>query len=457
VRAGDRIELVASDVDLDGLGVGQADALEVHAADLLPGERGAVAIDAVSRHAPRAWGRAEERAGDSPDRVAPACPAFSRCGGCAWQHLAYPAQLEHKRRRVVAALAGLPGIDVAPVVGSAEQLGVRNKATYVIAAAAGPAPRLALGAYAPRSHAWVDTAGCRVVIPAIDRARAAVQAALAATDLTVHDERARAGHLRYAVVRASRAGRVLVGLVTTGDAPREPLERAAAELTGQPDIDGVVWIPNDATSGAILGPGAPVVLAGAGSLTESIAGVAIDVAIDTFLQVHLDQAEALYHRLADRAGVGPGTRAIDLYCGVGGIAFTLARRGATVLGLERNPAAVRAAGAAADRAGLAERARFEAAPADELTHLLGADPLDLVVVNPPRQGLDPSVRAALAARPPATMAYVSCGPDSLGRDLADLAGAGLAVESVEPFDLMPGTGHVETLVIARRDRARDRS
>jgi len=75
------------------------------------------------------------------------------------------------------------------------------------------------------------------------------------------------------------------------------------------------------------------------------------------------------------------------------------------------------------------------------------------VVNPPRQGLEPAVRAALAARPPPVLAYVSCGPASLGRDLAELAAAGLRVDSVEPFDLMPGTGHVETLVIARSEAA----
>lgn len=471
MRAGDRIELVAVDIDLDGLGVGQAGAVEVHAGDLLPGERAEVAIDHVSRHAARAWGRAQARLGDAaPERASPACPAFSRCGGCAWQHLAYPAQLEHKRRRVVRALEALPApVEVAPVVGAARQLGYRNKATYVIAepgpgaatAAAAEygvgAPRVALGAYAPRSHEWVDTAGCRVVMPAIDRARAAVQAVLSATDLAVHDERRRAGHLRYAVVRASRAGRVLIGLVTTGDAPRPTLERAAAALMEQPDVAGVVWIPNDAASGAILAHDDAHLLAGAASLTETIAGVAIDVAIDTFLQVDLDQAEALYARLADRAGAGRSTRAIDLYCGVGAIAFTLAARGARALGLERNPAAVRAAATAAARAGLGDAVRFEAAPAADLPRLLAGEPVDLVVVNPPRQGLDASVRAALAASPPATLAYVSCGPDSLGRDLADLAGAGLAVDTVEPFDLMPGTGHVEVLVIARSGRARDRS
>jgi 23S rRNA (uracil1939-C5)-methyltransferase len=443
MRAGDRIELVATELDLDGLGVGPAGDIEVHAADLLPGERGEVTISHVSKHVPRAWGTAR-RLAESAERVEPACPAFSHCGGCAWQHLAYPAQLDHKRRRVERTLAGLT-VDVAPVEPSDRQLGYRNKATYVIAPAA---TGLALGAYAPRSHTWVDTAGCRVVMPAIDRAAAAVRAALERTGLDVHDERRRTGDLRYAVLRASRAGQVLIGLVTTSATPAKPLENAAESLAAEPGVAGVVWIPNDATSGAILAPGARV-LAGSDAIEETIGGVAIDVAIDTFLQIHLDQAERLYARLADRVGADRTTRAIDLYCGVGAIGFALAQRGAHVLGLERNPAAVEAAGRAATRAGLEDRARFEAAPAAELPRLLAREPVDLIVVNPPRQGLDADVRAALAARPPALLAYVSCGPESLGRDLTELASAGLRVESVEPFDLMPGTGHVETLVTAR--------
>ena len=449
MRAGDRIQLRAADLDLEGLGVGEASGVEVHAADLLPGERGEVEIEHVSRHAPRAWGRTGSRATAAAERVPPACPAFGSCGGCAWQHLAYPAQLVHKRRRVERALVGMT---VAPVVPSPIQLGYRNKATYVVADASGPA----LGAYAPRSHQWVATAGCRVVRPEIDRVVVAAARALGHSGLAVHDERARTGHLRYVVVRASRAGEVLVGLVTTSDAPREGLLRAAAALMAEPGVAGVVWVPNDSTSGAILGPGASV-LAGADSIGETIAGVAIDIAIDTFVQIHLDQAEALYRRLAELTSAGPGTRAIDLYCGVGAIAFTLAARGAHALGIERNAAAARAAADAATRAGLRDSVRFEAAAASDLPRLVGAEQVDLVVVNPPRQGLDPSVRSALSSRPPPLLAYVSCGPESLGRDLAELTAAGLRVEAIEPFDLMPGTGHVETLVIARSDRAPDRS
>ncbi|HUS62993.1 MAG TPA: methyltransferase domain-containing protein, partial [Kofleriaceae bacterium] len=264
--------------------------------------------------------------------------------------------------------------------------------------------------------------------------------ALTASGLAVYDERARTGQLRYVVVRASRDGDPLVGIVTTSDAPRPALE-AVTPLMG---ARGVVWLPNDATSGAILGREAHL-LCGDATIPERIDGLEIEVGIDTFLQVNLDAAEALYRRLVERVAPRPGMSALDVYCGIGPIALLLARAGADVLGVERNPASVDAARAAAARNGIA--ARFEETPAAELPALLAARPVDVVVVNPPRQGLEESVRGALAAQPPATLVYVSCGPDSLGRDLA---GLGLRVESVEPFDLMPGTGHVETLVIAKR-------
>ena len=435
LRACDRIPLRAEELDLEGRGVATFEGTEIHAEGLLPGEEGDVRIDQVSRHAPHAFGRVVGALhARSPDRVEPPCPG-DRCGGCAWQPLAYAAQLEHKRRRVEGALGGLAVADVVP---APALLGYRNKATYVLAARD---RRVALGAYAPRSHEWVDTGACRVVHPAIAAALGPIGDALTASGLAVHDERARAGQLRYAIVRANRAGDVLVGIVTTSDAPRDALEEAARRIEL---ARGVVWLPNDATSGAILGRDAHL-LCGEATLAERIDGVAVDVGIDTFLQVNLDAAEALYRRLVERAGAHPGMSALDVYCGIGPIALLLARAGVDVLGVERNRASVDAARAAAARNGIA--ARFEETPAAELPALMAARPVDVVVVNPARQGLEESVRAALAARPPATLVYVSCGPDSLGRDLAEL---GLHVESVEPFDLMPGTGHVETLVIAKR-------
>jgi 23S rRNA (uracil1939-C5)-methyltransferase len=448
-RVGDRIMLRPAWIDLEGRGVAELAGEEVHVADLLPGEEAEVELRHVSRQMRRAFGERIGPPGErSADRTGRACPVEVPCGGCAWQHLAYPAQLAEKRRRVERALASVlpqpPPVE--PVAPSPVAVGYRNKATYVIAPGSPDAVRL--GAFAPRSHRWIDTSRCVVVAPAIQAVLPAAGAALAGTALAVYHEGTQSGVLRYLVARASRAGDVLLGVVTTSDAPRERLAAAARTLVAG-SVRGVVWVPNDATSGAIMGSTAEL-LAGSMSIEEHIAGVPVEISIDTFVQIHLDQAEAIYRRLAEIAGAGPGMRAIDLYCGVGAIALALAARGAHVVGVERNPAAVAAARAAAVRAGLAELTRFEAAPAEEADLLSTRAPADLLVVNPPRQGLAPALCQLLAAAGPPVLAYVSCGPESLARDLAVLAAAAYRIERIEPFDLMPGTGHVECLVMLMR-------
>src|SRR6185437_2885827 len=120
-------------LDDTGAGIGTADGLRVHVADLLPGERAEVVVDHASPHRPEAWGRIVKRLGAaSPDRVPPACPGFGRCGGCTWQHLAYPAQLAAKRARVAAALANVPDLPpIGEVRPSPAELGYRNKGKYV--------------------------------------------------------------------------------------------------------------------------------------------------------------------------------------------------------------------------------------------------------------------------------------------------------------------------------------
>lgn len=106
-----RCEVEATTLDDSGAGVGLAGTTSVHVGDLLPGERAEVAIDHHSPHKPQAWGRIIKRIGPaSPERVAPLCSGFGRCGGCVWQHLAYPAQLAAKHARVVTALAEVPAV-----------------------------------------------------------------------------------------------------------------------------------------------------------------------------------------------------------------------------------------------------------------------------------------------------------------------------------------------------------
>jgi 23S rRNA (uracil1939-C5)-methyltransferase len=444
-----RCEVQATRLDEGGAGVGLSGAISVHVGDLLPGERAEVAIDHRSPHQPQAWGRIVKRIGRaSPARALPLCPGFGRCGGCVWQHLAYPAQLDAKRARVAAALAEVPAVaagavEVAAVRPSPELAGYRNKGKYVVGHSG---DHLVFGAYAPRSHHVVDTLGCRVVAPIIDEVATWVRGAAERAGLAAYDERARTGELRYVIVREA-AGDVMVVLVVAPRTPRAKLDSVAAALANHPAVHSVVAVENDRRDGAIVPSGASAtVLLGHGHLVEQLAGVAVEVGAGEFLQVNRAQAAAMYARVAELAEAGPGMQAIDLFAGLGGMGLHLARAGATVIAVEIDRDAVAQLRRAAQRAHLPLTAI--AGDVGEVRGQLGAKP-DVVVVNPPRKGLSAGARAFLTELAAPMILYVSCGPDALGRDLVALGGHGYTPDVIEPFDLMPGTAQVETIVRLR--------
>lgn len=445
-----RCEVEAVALDDGGAGVGHSDGIEVHVGDLLPGERAEVAITHHSAHRPEGWGRIVKRLGPpSPVRVVPQCPGFGRCGGCVWQHLAYPAQLAYKRGRVSAALAEVPAVAsgavaIMPVRPSPALTGYRNKGKYVVARTG---DHLVLGAYAPRSHHVVDTLGCRTVAPVIDELATWTRGAAEQTGLMAYDEATRSGELRYVVIRES-AGDVMAVLVVAPRTPRAKLDAVAAALGHHPAVHSVVAVENDRRDGAIIPSGAgATVLHGHGHLVEHVAGVAVEVGAGEFLQVNRAQAAAMYARITELGGAQPGVQAVDLFAGLGGIGLHLARAGASVIAVEIDRDAVAQLRRAAQRAGLPITAI--AGDAGDVRGQLGAKP-DLVVVNPPRKGLSPAARAFLAELSAPTIIYVSCGPAALGRDLIALAGHGYTPDLIEPFDLMPGTAQVETVVRLRR-------
>lgn len=452
---GNRCEVQALELDDAGAGVGPTANAAVHVPDLLPGERAEVVIDHQSPHKPDAWGHIVRRLGPaSRDRVPPACPGFGRCGGCTWQHLAYPAQLLQKHRRVEVALADILAIDtggvrVAPVQPSPRVTGYRNKGKYVVGKTSDD--KLVLGAYAPRSHHVIDTLGCQVVAPVIDEVATWVRGAAEAAKLAAYDERARTGELRYVIIREG-AGDVMVALVVASGTPRRKLEAVANSLSGHPAVRGLVVVENDRRDGAIIPAGSSAqVLIGHGHLVEDLAGVPVEVGAGEFVQVNRPQANAMYARVAALAEPTASTTAVDLFAGLGGIGLSLARAGAKVVAVEIDRDAIAQLRRAGERAGLPLTAIAGDAgelPA-EVRAQLGAHP-DVVVVNPPRKGLSEGARELVIELAAKTVIYVSCGPDSLGKDLVALAAAGYMPDVIEPFDLMPGTAQVETVVRLRR-------
>jgi 23S rRNA (uracil1939-C5)-methyltransferase len=390
------------------------------------------------------------------------CPHRVPCGGCPLLHLPYAGQLDQKLARVRECVARYPGLATVTVreVGPAEpRAGYRTRAKVMVA----PGARVGLFG-AVGDHVVVDTPGCIVLAPTLARVLAVLRPRIA------HDEQtagplapSRAGgegllaiDLRE-IVSPEAAPRVLVTwVVRRGASFRLEALRAAAEALRRdvPEVVGVAVNFHEGDGPQVLGK-ETMLLVGAGSAKDTIAGVAHRATFGSFVQAHRGQAARIHARIADaifEAGTARTTppRVLDLYGGSGAIALSLATRGAEVRMVESFAPAVESATASARDLGLtltAERADV----ADALARLARAPgSFDAAVVNPPRRGLDPLVRTRLAELGVGTVVYVSCQPETLLRDLAHFAALGLVATELEPVDMIPLTEEVETVVVLRR-------
>jgi tRNA/tmRNA/rRNA uracil-C5-methylase (TrmA/RlmC/RlmD family) len=248
VQPGERVTVTCVDIDDDGAGMTAAgDNPRLHVAGALPDERVTAMVEHLSPHTRAAWARLETVDAPSPARRPPACRAFGACGGCVLQHLDYDAQRTWKRARVARALAAID-VAVDACVASPRPLGYRNRSKLVVARNGG---RLVLGAYAPRSHDVVDTAGCRIAEPPLDDTATALAALLDQAGVAAYDERTLVGHLRHVVLRASHDGRVLATWVTTRPLPDGPA-LASAFRAARPEVVGVVEHVNRGRGNAIF-------------------------------------------------------------------------------------------------------------------------------------------------------------------------------------------------------------
>jgi 23S rRNA (uracil1939-C5)-methyltransferase len=439
---GAQIEVEVSGVDVDGAGVAATEP-PLHVPYALPGERVTAEVVHVSPHGTAAWGRVCVLKIASPARVAPACRAFGRCGGCVLQHWEGAAQLAWKRERLAQALGGLAG-EVLPVVASPRALGYRNRSKLVWGVEHG---RVVLGAYAPRSHDIVDLAGCAIAEPPLDEVAVRLAELAEGLGISIHEERRAEGDLRYALLRVNWRGEVQVMLVVARQGRPEIAALGRALRAAYPAVLGVVENFQPSRGDALVGRDTEdMVLAGEPMLEERIGAVRLLVSPRAFLQVNRGVAERLYANVARAAALTGAERVIDVYSGVGGIALTLAPRAASVVGIEEEPAAVQDAAAAAALNGVGH-ARFLVGDAARLLGALAGhnQRAEVVVLNPPRKGVAAEVLAAVAALAPRTLLYVSCSPDSLARDLGRLAAQGYQCRRVTPYDMLPHTPHVEAL------------
>jgi 23S rRNA (uracil1939-C5)-methyltransferase len=369
------------------------------------------------------------------------CDHAERCGGCPLIDLPYEEQLVHKRLQVEAAVArysDLPALTVAPTHGADPIVGYRTRAKLIVA----PGGRVGLYAKGGQ-HEVLDVPHCRVLSPALALVAAEIRARVKRDEETGGPLTGlRAVDLREVFADGSAAGILVTLVVERSPAFRlEALREAAASLSeAAPSIRGVGANFHEGASPQILG-------------AETLHLHGQRGAFGAFTQAHRGQAEAILVKVADAVLVHrePGTpRVLDLYGGSGAFALGLAARGAEVVLVESFAPAAAQAEADAARQGL----RVETLASDVTRALTDLSrrhrPFDAAVVNPPRRGVHPSARQALASLGPEVIAYVSCDPETLARDLDHLARLGFRATELLPFDMIPLTGHVETLAVLRR-------
>ena len=187
---------------------------------------------------------------------------------------------------------------------------------------------------------------------------------------------------------------------------------------------------------------------------DTLCGLEFKLSMPSFYQVNRDQAEVLYHKALEFAGLTGKETVLDLYCGIGTITLCLAKAAKRVIGAEIVPPAIRDAKENAVRNGI-ENAEFFCGDAADIAARLEAEGLrpDVVTVDPPRKGLAPEVVASVAAMRPEKVVYVSCDPATLGRDVKLFGQLGYQAVRAAAVDMFPGTAHVETVVLLSHKKA----
>lgn len=433
----------------EGLGIARIDGQVVFVHGAVRGETCDVLVMKVLKNA--AFGKIAALAEPSPARRQPDCPYYGRCGGCDFRHMSYEEELWAKRARVQDALTRIGGAEVTveEILGAEQPLHYRNKSIYPIS------PAGEVGFYRARSHQVVHVEHCLIQKPEADALAQAVRDYIARFRVEPYNEATGRGLLRHLYVRTSCRGESLACLLVNGS--RLPHEQELVDMlrAAAPGVCGVVLGENTRRGNAILGDRYRT-LWGRDYLTDTLCGLELRLSVPSFYQVNHDQAQRLYEKALEYAGLTGRELAVDLYCGAGTITQVLARRARHVIGGEIVPEAIRDAEDSARRNGV-DNVEFLCGDASRLAAELrqrGLRP-DVICVDPPRKGLAPDVVEAAASMEPERIVYVSCDPATLARDVARFAPLGYRPVRACAVDLFLGTAHVETVVLLSKLQSKE--
>lgn len=404
------ISLAVTAMADSGQALGRHEGKVVFVAGALPGEQ--VRVRFVEMH--KRWARAELLSvlKASPQRIEPPCPYFGKCGGCHFQHINYPAQLEYKQQIVTEQLRRIGHLDAPPVsstLGMDEPWFYRNHIEFSVTDGG------QLGFQAQHSHQIIPIEQCLLAHPLVDELHAAFD--LEWPELT-----------RLSLRSGIHTGQQMCILETVDDqAPEIEIDMPLSCLLRR-------------------GDGTDMVLIGQSAYWELLRGRSFRISSNSFFQVNTLQAERMIDIVEQYLEPSSQDTLLDIYCGVGALSLSFAGQVGRIIGIEGHPAAI-------------QDAQFNTQENEQATFIKGnaaqvlpeiKTRVDKVIVDPPRKGCEPEVLTEIVRLAPERIVYVTCDPTTLARDAAQLGQHGYVLAQAQPIDLFPQTFHIETVTLWRR-------
>ena len=456
MKKGQIYEGIVERIDFPNKGILNIEDTKIIVKNALPGQKIRFSIN--KKRKDKCEGRLLEVIEKSPLETREAvCKNFGLCGGCTYQTFSYEEQLKLKESQVKKLVDEVVDSYVFEgIKGSPVEWGYRNKMEFSFGDEVKDGP-LSLGLHKKGSfHDIVNTSDCKIVDEDYNMILSCVLDYFTKLGTSFYHKLSHTGYLRHLLVRrASKTGEILVNLVTSSqeEVTLKPLVEELLQLKLTGSLVGILHTMNDSLADVVQSDHMDV-LYGQDYIYEELLGLKFKISTFSFFQTNSLGAEVLYETARDYIGETKDKVIFDLYSGTGTIAQILAPVAKKVIGVEIVEEAVEAAKVNAKLNGL-DNCEFIAGDVLKVIDSIEERP-DLIVLDPPRDGIHPKALDKIIDYGVDRIVYISCKPTSLARDLVVLQEKGYQVEKVCAVDMFPGSVHVETVVLLSQQKPNDK-
>lgn len=449
VKKNETIEVEIIDLTHEGMGVAKVDGYPLFIENALPGEK--MEIKVLKTGKSFGYGKVLNVLKSSEDRVPVKDQNFTKVGISPLQHLAYGAQLNFKTNQVknlMQRVAKLPDVPVLDTIGMSNPWGYRNKAQIPVRKIN---DQLQTGFFRKNSHDLIPLEHFYIQDPKIDEAIIKIRDTMRKYGVKPYNESDNTGNLRHIVVRRGYyTGEMMVVLITRTPKLFPTSKIIPDILAALPEVVSIVQNVNPKKTNVIFGD-ETILLHGEDKMIDTIFDLKFEISARSFYQVNPIQTEVMYNKVKEFAALTGEEIVVDAYCGIGTIGLTLAKEAKQVYGIEVIEEAVKNAESNAKLNGI-ENATFTSGLVEEVLPRMLEQEIkpDVVIVDPPRKGLEASLIDTLIETKPQRIVYVSCNPATLARDIALLVEGGYEAKQIQPVDNFPQTTHIESVTLLER-------